>query len=226
MTLDGTLLLEKDVTLAIALRTAARLRAAGITVVLSRTSDELPGLTAADRAPGGQGLTPEGMLRDLQRRVDRANASGASLLLSIHLNSFVDPSAGGTETYYDASRPFAASSRRLARLVQREVVEALHAVGYPAQDRGVFTEAELHTPGLGVLPAYRHLVLLGPEVPGRLRPSGMPGVLNEVLFLSNPAEASAVQRPEVQDAIAGAYTRAILEYLAQSGSWTESRTQR
>lgn len=213
-TLDGTWVQEKDVTLAIALRTAERLRAAGIEVVLSRTSDELPGLEPQDVLPDGEGLTAEGVLRDLQRRIDHANASGANLLLSIHLNGHVDPAATGTETYYDSTRPFSDESRRLAELIQRHVVEGLREAGYDAVDRGVFDQTELEAPGLGVLPDYPHLVMLGPAVPGRLRPSAMPGVLNEVLFLSNPTEASLAQQPEIQDRIAQAYTDAILEFLA------------
>lgn len=213
-TLDGTRVYEKDVTLAIALRTAELLREAGVEVVLSRTGDELPGLEPQDVLPAGEGLTAEGVLRDLQRRIDRANASGANLLLSIHLNGHVDPAATGTETYYDSTRPFTDESRRLAELIQRHVVASLREAGYEAQGRGVFNQTELEAPGLGVLPDYPHLVMLGPAVPGRLRPSTMPGVLNEVLFLSNPTEATLAQRPEIQDRIAQAYTDAILEFLA------------
>lgn len=212
--LDGTWVVEKDVTLAIALRTAERLRAAGIEVVLSRTGDDLPGITPEDVLPDGTGLTPEGVLRDLQRRIDEANASGASLLLSIHLNGFTDASAGGTETYYDSTRPFTGESRRLAHLVQQHVLAGLRSAGYDVLDRGVFDETELYTQSLGALPNYPHLVMLGPAVPGKLRPSTMPGVLSEVLFLSNPVEATAATLPEVQDQIAAAYTAAILEFLA------------
>jgi len=212
--LDGTWVQEKDVTLAIALRTAELLREAGVEVVLSRTSDELPGLEPQDVLPDGEGLTAEGVLRDLQRRIDQANASGANLLLSIHLNGHVDPAATGTETYYDSTRPFSDESRRLADLIQRHVVAGLREAGYDALDRGVFNQTELEAPGLGVLPDYSHLVMLGPAVPGKLRPSTMPGVLNEVLFLSNPTEATLAQQPEIQDRIARAYTDAILEFLA------------
>jgi len=212
---DGREVMEKTVTLAIALRTAALLRAAGATVVLSRSTDTLPGLTSADLTPDGQALTPPGVLEDLQRRIDRANTSGAALLLSIHLNSFSDPSIGGVETYYDAARPFSAQNLRLANLVQQDVVAALHDAGYTTPDRGIIDDADLQTESLGALPAtYNHLALLGPAVPGQLQPSEIPGVLSEPLFLSDPAEAAAALDPAMQNLIAAGYARAIEQYLS------------
>ena len=216
-TSDGREVMEKTVTLAIALRTAALLRAAGATVVLSRTNDSLPGLTPADLNPDGQSLTAQGVLDDLQRRIDRANASGAALLLSIHLNSFSDPSIGGVETYYDTARRFSGQNLRLANLVQQDLVAALHGAGYTTPDRGIINDADLQTESLGALPTtYNHLALLGPAVPGQLQPSEIPGVLSEPLFLSDPAEAAAALDPAMQSLIAGAYAHAIEQYLSAS----------
>ena len=214
VTEDGNFVNEKDVALAIALRTADHLRHDGIGVALSRTNDTLPGSTSADYTSDGTELTPDGVLADLQRRIDRANASNARVLLSIHLNAFDDPSIRGTETFYDSSRPFAAQSRRFAELVQTNLMVRFRARGFDAPDRGVTDDLDLVTDRLGTLGvAYHSLVMLGPRVHGVLRPSGMPGALSESLFLSNPGEATAAAQPDVQELIATAYTRAIEQFL-------------
>lgn len=214
-TSSGREVMEKTVTLDLALRTAALLRAAGATVVLSRTTDALPGLQPSDLTPDGMALTPQGVLDDLQQRIDLANASHADVLLSIHLNSFSDPSIGGTETYYDPSRRFSAQNLRLAELVQQDVIGALHGAGYTTPDRGVINDTQLQAESVGALPAtYDHLAMLGPAVPGQLQPSEMPGVLSEALFLSDPAEAAAALNPDVQNLIATGYARAIEQYLS------------
>lgn len=221
---NGTTVAEKTLTLALALRTAALLRATGIRVVLSRTNDSLPGATAADFTSDGTALTADGVLADLQRRIDRANTSGARVLLSIHLNGFDDPSVNGAVTFYDSARPFAAENWRFATLIQTDLIHALRANGYDTPDRGVVDDQTLASESLGSLPSdYTHLVLLGPRVPGRLQPSRMPGALSEPLFLTNPPEASAAVQPAVQNLIAGAYARAIEQFL-QGGSVMDSRS--
>jgi N-acetylmuramoyl-L-alanine amidase len=210
----GQEVLEKTTTLAIAEKTAAVLQADGVGVVLSRTDDSLPGSRPSDYTPDGKLLTPQGVLSDLQRRIDRANASGAQILLSIHLNGFSDPAVGGTETFYDPARPFADSNQRFAQLVQTKVVAALRTGGYNVPDRGVTDDTTLQGDDFGALGVpYNHLVLLGPEVPGRLRASQMPGALSEPLFLTNPVEATAASQAETQDALAHAYADAIETFL-------------
>ncbi|MCC7107452.1 MAG: N-acetylmuramoyl-L-alanine amidase [Chloroflexi bacterium] len=214
LTPGGVEVSEKDAVLAIALRTAEHLRAAGIQAVLARTDDELPDARPEDFTQDGERLTGQGVLNDLQRRIDLANESGASLLLSIHLNAHDDPSQRGSETYYTAVRPFAAANRQLANLVQSSLIRVFRAEGYTTPDGGVLVDSELGSGEFGVLPDdYHHLVLLGPDVPGRLRASQMPGVLAEPLYLSNAEEARAAADPTMQDLIARAYASAIEEFL-------------
>ncbi|HEX3724352.1 MAG TPA: N-acetylmuramoyl-L-alanine amidase, partial [Nitrolancea sp.] len=209
-TIDGETVYEKTIALALAQRTATKLRAAGYKVVLSRTTDALPGLLASDLTPDGQSLTDQGVLNDLQRRIDRANASGAKFLLSIHLNANDDPSVSGTTTYYDSTRTFAAANLQFAQLVQTDLISGLRAKGYTTPDLGVLDDTDLDGNDLGVLPGtYNHLVLLGPASPGQLRPSLMPGALNESLFLSNVSEATAATQAAMQDLLASGYARAI-----------------
>jgi N-acetylmuramoyl-L-alanine amidase len=205
---------EKTITLAIAQLTAQQLRRDGIGVALSRTDDSLPGAQPSDYAADGTVLTPEGVLNDLQRRVDRANASGAQVFVSIHLNAFTDPAVGGNETFYDSGRPFSDQNVRIAQLVQDSVTAALRARGYDVVDRGISDDTSLEGDNFGALGVpYTHLVVLGPDLPGHLRASAMPGALSEPLFLTNPGEATLAGMPETQDLIAHAYVTAIEKFL-------------
>ena len=210
----GERITEKAMTLSVALRTASILRADGIPVALSRENDSLPGLPASAYTADGTLLTADGVLEDLQRRIDEANASGASVFLSMHFNAFSDPSVGGTETFYDSTRTFGSENLRFATLVQNSVISDFHQHGYDVPDRGVTDDNQLQAESLGTLPSsYNHLVVLGPELPGRLRPTNMPGALCEGLFLSNPQEATLMSQPAVQDLLARAYADAIEKFL-------------
>src|SRR5260370_35357448 len=88
-------------------------------------------LAAADSNYGA--ITSSAVHRDLAARAACANAAGASVLVSIHLDGFSDPSVGGTETFYDAARLFAASNHRLAADLHSALVARLGVA-----DRGVF----------------------------------------------------------------------------------------
>jgi len=195
----GSSVLEKVETLAVAQLLATRLRGDGYRVVLSRTQD-----TLVASGLGGSTLTFDDERRDLQARIDCANSANADVLLSIHFNGFSDPSAGGTETFYDSARPFAAQNLRLARAVQSSLVAALKL-----QDRGTLSDDQLDTPTLSDAGAtYGHLVQLGPAQRGLVsRPSAMPGALTEPLFVTAPSEAAIVVseagRKRIADALAG-----------------------
>jgi N-acetylmuramoyl-L-alanine amidase len=217
-TASGDSIYEKNIALAIVNRVADHLRHDSVQVVLSRTDDALVGSQPSDYTSDGMLLTPNGVLADLQRRIDRANQSKADVLLSIHLNAFSDPSIGGTQTFYDGARPFADQNRQLASLVQSSVIAAFTAQGITVPDRGATDDQDLQAESLGALSgSYNHIVLLGPAVPGRLRASQMPGALCEVLFLSNPPEADAASQPAMQDAVAVALTTAIEQFLRDQG---------
>lgn len=113
-----TVIYEKDVTLDVAQRLDAWLRARGFPTVMTRTQD---------LAGGDVPYTTAGA--DLRARTRIANESGAELFVSIHENS-LNARSTGTETYhfYYASP----AARALAILIHQEVVFRL---GLP--DRGV-----------------------------------------------------------------------------------------
>ena len=205
----GKQVLEKDITLAVATRLATLLRADGYRVVMSRTGDtSVTSLSATDSVAGA--LTASAEHRDLVMRTLCANAATASVLLSIHFDAFDDPSVGGTETFYDSARPFAADNERLANALQSAVV-----AGLGTSNRGVWTDKELSAPALTASgTVYGHLIELGPASAGWVdQPSQMPGALVEPLFLTNEAEARLASDPAGQARIAAALRAGLQKYF-------------
>src|SRR2546423_1807527 len=111
--LGGRQLLEKDLTLAIANRLLPLLRADGYRVVMSRTADtSVTRLSASDSIAGA--MTASAVHRDLVARAACANAAGASVLVSIHFDAYVDLSVGGAETVFGPARPLPPQNTRPA----------------------------------------------------------------------------------------------------------------
>lgn len=208
----GRHVLEKDATLAVASRLSDLLRADGYRVAMARTQDTtVIKLAGTDSVMGS--LVASAEHRDLAARAACANATGAAVLLSIHFDAFSDPSVGGTETFYDSARTFAAENRRLAIAVQAALVAALGTA-----DRGVWTDDQLAAPTLTSSGStYGHLIELGPQASGWVNePSQMPGALAEPLFLTNPREARLAGDPTGQQQIAAALEAGLVKFLTTS----------
>ena len=206
----GRQVLEKDVTLAVATRLASLLRADGYRVVLSRTADSsVAKLSTSDSVAGA--MTGSAVHHDLVARTLCANAAAASVLVSIHFDAFDDPSVGGTETFYDPVRPFAADNKRLANDRQAAVVVALGT-----SDRGVWTDEQLSAPTLTASGGqYGHLIELGPAAAGWVdSPSQMPGALIEPMFLTNSAEARVASQPAGQQKVAVALRAGLQKFFS------------
>ncbi len=109
--------LEKDVTLAIALKLEQVLTQAGVATVMTRTGDYdlVRGEDVAHR-----------QREDLIRRAELVNESGAQVLLSLHANSFPEAAWFGAQTFYlnEDSTSFS-----LATHVQAALVRELQELG-------------------------------------------------------------------------------------------------
>lgn len=112
---NGTL--EKNVNLAISLKTGKILKANGIEIVYTRTSDSVS--------------WPANVLKDLQTRCDIANNASVDYFVCIHANS-AGPSASGTETFYS---PGSVKGQKLAESIQKEIINATGLF-----NRGIKTE--------------------------------------------------------------------------------------
>jgi N-acetylmuramoyl-L-alanine amidase len=202
---DGRIeLQEKDFTLDHALKLAERLRARGYEVALTRETDSEAnpsnedvngdGITAAEGGPARSD-----QLDDLQARVNICNLAGADLLVSMHYNGAENVFLSGYEVWYNGDRPFSGRSEAFARMIHRALGEGYAAAGYDAFDKGIGLEDH---------------ALTGPERPGKLIPSQMPGAVVEGLFLSNDDDAAFIVTDAAEEAILNAYERAITEYFS------------
>lgn len=209
---DG--LQEKDLTLAVAKRLAALLRAEpGIEVALTRTDDRF---------------------LSLEERTAFANAQGADLFVSVHGNASTNPGLRGVEVYYlnntdnrgtlrlaamennlrwDPHNPKLQSaipdlSYILSDLRQTYKVEESKQLAEQLQGSVVSRLGERYdgVDDLGVKegPFY---VLVG---------AYMPCVLVEVSFLTNPVEGRRLSTSAYRDALADGIHQGIRRYLSQT----------
>jgi N-acetylmuramoyl-L-alanine amidase len=200
---DGLVLREDALNLRVALQLQQLLQAGGYQVTLTRSS--AAPVNAEERDLNGDGAVS--LADDLQSRVDLANRVGADLFVSVHFNGHPDLAHRGTYTFWNPQRPFADRSRALAERVQAGLVQALRRTGYDTPDHGARTDASV----LGDDEAY---LLLGPASDALPRPSRMPGVVGEALFLTNPRDAEALQNDRIVDAVARGYVDGIQAYAA------------
>lgn len=193
---------EKAVALSIARKLAAKLRAQGLTVVLTRDRD---------------------VFVSLDERTRIANEAHADLFLSIHCNAARRRKLEGVETWtlnvasdrYAArlasfenaederrvsdlrliladlaTKVNAGDARELAQSVQGSLVRTLRARVGPVRDNGV-KQALFY-------------VLLGTH---------MPSILVETAFLSNPREEARLRSERYQDGTADAIARGVHDFL-------------
>lgn len=213
----GQTIYEAGENLTIELQTMNVLRKDGFRVVVSRTSNtNVLRPTAADLTSGSLSVT--GARADIAARDACADLAKATILVGIYFDAGTSPQNAGSITAYDPARPFAAKSEHLAMLLQRDVLAHLNANGWQIPDDGVQPDTTLGGLPLTTTAAtYRHLILLGPAVPGWFTtPSAMPGALIEPLFLSDPFEGSIANSSQGHRAITEGMVQAIEQYLAPS----------
>jgi N-acetylmuramoyl-L-alanine amidase len=191
---------EKQLSLVLANRVAERLRARGITVQLTRTTDRT--------------LT-------LRQRVAIADQVPADLFVSIHANASPTRTQHGYETYLVTARGLDVDGRALRGepMTPRPGVDPDIALVLDDVERGAsqWEAAELATRmqhalhdrrggdgDRGVRQDAQH-VLLG---------ATMPAVLVEVGFLDHPVEGRQLADPAVQAQLSDAITEAIADQLA------------
>lgn len=201
---------EKDLTLAIAKKVATRLRSElHANALLTRDGDEH---------------------LFLGRRIAFANAHGADLFLSIHLNSM--PTARerqhveGIETYFLSAD---ASSERAAKVAGLENADDGPRRGSTAGDVSMILDdltltaahqdasrlaKSVHEALVSQLRAIDHGVQQAPFVV--LEGAEMPAILCEVGFISHPEEGQKLRTDAYQDQVAEALVTGIKHFLDQT----------
>ncbi|MBI3292457.1 MAG: N-acetylmuramoyl-L-alanine amidase [Elusimicrobia bacterium] len=163
---------ERDVVVRIAEKTEQYLEEAGYQVRLTRNQQQFWRIARGRRS-------------DLRARVEEANQLKADAVVKIHCDWHRNPRVAGCATYYTAR-----SSRRLARTVQRSLVQA---TGRP--DGGV----------------HRTRLLGVPQ-------AAMPTILVEVGYLTNPEEERLLRDETFLDKIAHGVVHGLTEYFQSSAS--------
>jgi len=106
---------EKDLNLKIALKLKQLLEDADYKVIMTREDDRLV------YSEGTTNIYNK-RLQDLTRRKDIMDNSGADIVVSIHMNSFVESKYYGAQTFYP---PNSAESQKLAGCIQKSMREML-----------------------------------------------------------------------------------------------------
>ena len=141
--------MEKNVTLSVALELEKLLKDEGAVVIMTRSTDKTV-------SPKGSKASD---IEELQARCDVANREKAHIFISIHADSFTNPSARGSTGYYYAKSD-TDDGRRLADAIRRGLCE------------------QIKTPSRGTKPCNFYVV----------RHTDMPATLLELAFISNPEE--------------------------------------
>jgi N-acetylmuramoyl-L-alanine amidase len=222
---------EKVMTLAIGLELKRLLVEQGVTVVMTRQTDEA---LAGDDYPdlgchgapfrdvngdGASGFDPEGKTRtrdELQARLDLVNLARADVLVSIHINSVTENGViveiALTQTYYTDETPWGVSAtQHLAQFVQDGVVEALEPVAtYERQDRGISA--------VNLFIVAPPLFETTPDRPDPVkqprRGALMPAILTEVGSVTLAAEHVLLLSPGGQAAAARGIASGLERYFA------------
>lgn len=167
---------EKTANLNIALKVRDYLIQNGVQVVMTRSSDVMLGSSE---------------MEDLLARADIANKADATFFVSIHNNSFSDPSASGTLILYtdnDDKKDYGVTSKQLAQNILNPLVKTM----------GILNRGVTDSPKMVVL-----------------RKTDMPSVLIECGFVSSPIDRAILNDSTRIDGIANAIAEGILKSISQ-----------
>jgi N-acetylmuramoyl-L-alanine amidase len=168
---DGTL--EKNLNLAVSEKLADKLKTVGFNVVVTRDSD----VSLADSGTRNQKRS------DMENRLDIFNADDVSCLVSIHHNSYTDPSVAGAQVFYHSNSE---TGEVLANMVQTRLISDV--------------DSDNHRQAKNNDSYYI------------LKNSSCTGIIVECGFMSNPDELTKLCDGAYQDKIATAVCAAICEY--------------
>ncbi len=188
---------EADLTLDIALRLEQMLEASGVTVVMLRDTDVA--VNAAGLDLNGDGAADQS--DELLARNDVANLARGDLYVTLMNNAYGCHCVRGTETWTHDERTWSPEALVLGSYIQRAHLRRLeafrHAGWYPI-DRGV---------------RFHDFAVVRPYSKRMPRPSLMPSVMTESLFMDHAEELRILKRSKVRGELAVAYFEGITKWL-------------
>lgn len=166
--------LEKDINLAIALKLERNLKENGINVVMTRTDDN--------------GLYSESdsnkKVRDMKKRLSIIEEANPMLAVSIHQNSYPDPSVSGVQVFYYKD---SAKSKAAAEIMQAQLIKSLK----PVKERVAKDNSSYYL----------------------LKKTSVPIMIVECAFMSNPTEADLLIQDDYQEKVAWAIYLGIMQVI-------------
>lgn len=162
---SGTL--EKEIVLAVSQELAQYLIRAGIRTVLTREQDA--------RLVDESGSLKGRQVEDLNQRARMAEQVGATLLVSVHANSFPSPRWSGAQTFYQAGEE---ESQRLAEAIQAQLVRRIPPNRRAARPADYRILRESPMPAVVVEVGF----LSNPQEEARLRDPAYRGRVAEAIF--------------------------------------------
>jgi N-acetylmuramoyl-L-alanine amidase len=205
-------LCEKDFNLDISLKLRALLLSAGVTVVMTRTTD-----TAVDEPESdvnGDGLSNG--YDDLAARNDIANLARADVNIHNHNNAFGCRCTRGSEIFTNFKQPWSPAGIALANILSREQITALEQFRdetYFPIDRGVTNGNYYYMSPYSLKCPVAKGGQVDCKPPYQPRPSLVPSVLTESLFVNNDIEFALLKREDVRLALAASFYLAMAEYV-------------
>jgi N-acetylmuramoyl-L-alanine amidase len=185
---------ETDLNMEVSVKLKAELERRGYQVVMTRNQGEVSYLALRE---------------SLEKRVDLANNLNADLFISIHHNSFGDPTVRGVEVYYSTETP---GSRGLLLKSGEEVSIQSKSAMISTRDVSKVsasrTLAENMVNNLSSRIGYKNRGAIDNDF-YVVKNTLMPSVLVECGFISNPTEAAMVANQAIQQKVAEALASAV-----------------
>ncbi|MGH9174747.1 MAG: N-acetylmuramoyl-L-alanine amidase family protein, partial [Vicinamibacterales bacterium] len=206
----GALGVEYEDVMRTSLATKAALEAAGYIVHLTRPDNDTLLYGDASLMPPNA-ATMDANYNQGYAHTTRAIQLQPDLYISLHYNAAASPEARGLTVYYCDYG--GTQNAALALIVRDELLAALRSIGYEPP----YADA---TEDGAIGKSYGHLATLGnvygaPFVFEGTRLAGIPAVLTEPLFETNPTERALILNDATHAAFAQAYVRAVDRYFGR-----------
>lgn len=163
---------EKDINLDIAKKLQKYFEQSGATIIMTRTDDNATASTKNE---------------DMRKRKEIVNKSKADILISIHQNSYEDPSVSSPQVFYYGT---SLESELLAKDVQKEMNLELS----PNRERDAQKNDSYYI----------------------LKETDIPAIIAECGFLSNPEEKALLLTDDYRDKIAWSIYVGTINYFSDS----------
>ena len=170
---------ESELNLQIAQKVASKLRDNNFEVIMTRENE-------SNIAPESEQTQSIRQIKtsDLNNRVKIANESGASILVSIHMNNFEDSKYRGWQTFYSKNSE---DGKKLAENIQKSINECIEYEN---------KRTALKIEGIKIIDK-----------------SAIPAVIVECGFLSNEEECTLLQDNSYQEKLAEGIKNGIIKYF-------------